>query len=309
MGLMEQALQDLRDQTAYCVEPPFPRKIHLEPTGKCNIDCLFCHHHGSEYRQGGDARFIPVKLASKILSDAYGQGARELGLCFRGEALLHRELESIISNARDIGYEYIFLSTNGILADEKRVRSLIKNGLHSLAFSINAGNVADYKKIHGCDAYDLVMRNLRASVKIRDELDGLASGKASPFRLMVSYIMMDESKDGVDDFRKALSLMRLDDVRIAKKDSVLEFRQENLCWRPFADCVITEDGLLTFCASDSDMHLVVADLRETEIGEAWRGEVMKGFRKRMLEGDLRGTLCGKCLYGYPDELVPLLAKK
>ena len=69
---------------------------------------------------------------------------RDVGFYVNGDPLLDKRLAMFIKYAKEIGYTYIYITTNGILANLDRVKKLYEAGLNSIKYSINASNREDY---------------------------------------------------------------------------------------------------------------------------------------------------------------------
>jgi len=63
-------------------------------------------------------------LLCRLLKEMREAGVEEIGLFYLGESFLYRKLPDAIAYARELGYPYIFLTTNGRLATPDRVRAL-----------------------------------------------------------------------------------------------------------------------------------------------------------------------------------------
>ena len=145
-------------QTATLNEtPPIPRQIQIETTNVCNHRCGFCAYTEMVRTHA----VMDPALFKRLVTEAYELGAREIGLFAGAEPLTCKSLEEYIVHCRTLGFEYMYISTNGALGDEKRFKSLLDAGLSSIKFSVNAGTRETYKRVHGRDEFDKVIRNLR----------------------------------------------------------------------------------------------------------------------------------------------------
>jgi len=68
---------------------------------------------------------------------------------------------------------------------------------------------------------------------------------------------------------------------------------------------VSHEGYLTLCCGDYENVLTYADLKETNLKDAWRNEVATDMRRRHQKQDLESTLCKNCLYGTKDPVLPL----
>jgi hypothetical protein len=79
----------------------------------------------------------------------------------------------------------------------------------------------------------------------------------------------------------------------------------SICPMPFNRLHVTCEGYLTLCCVDYQNYLTIADLKHQSIREAWDGEQARDARRRHIERDLAGTLCGNCWQGRMDQIQPL----
>lgn len=70
-------------------------------------------------------KLIDKNLVFRILQEAYELGTKEVGFYMTGESLLDKNLGSYILLAKKIGYNYVYITTNGLLLDEKKLMNLL----------------------------------------------------------------------------------------------------------------------------------------------------------------------------------------
>ena len=120
---LKNRINDVVNSSIYSENPEFPKKgMLIEITNLCNDACIFCFNKNMVREKG----FIDSKLVDKVLNEAYELGMREVGFYTTGEPLLNKNLEDYIYKAKTIGYQYVYITTNGVLADINRVKNLIE---------------------------------------------------------------------------------------------------------------------------------------------------------------------------------------
>lgn len=296
----------------------FPKNMLIEITNSCNDSCLFCANSKCTKKRG----MIKKDLAIKILKEAYELGTREVGFYGTGEPLLDNHLETYISYAKQLGYEYVYITTNGALLSEERAISIIEAGIDSVKFSINASNARDYYLIHGRDEFDRVIENL-----IR--FDMLRKQKNKKISLYISYIATRYTNQAKDEFKTKyekyvddIVLLECRNISGCMSDEIKEYLsvdqklgihpENNICPIIFKNLYVTYEGYLTMCCADFQNYLVVADLNKENLKEAWNNKYARNLRKRHLEHNLEGTLCFNCIYDCNkavEPLIPTLAEK
>lgn len=297
VGFVDEKNRTMREEARFSELPPFPRVMLLEPANACNLRCVFCGNGDS----GRKPALLDLGRAEKILADAHGGGAREVGLYRTGEPFLHPRLHELAALARDIGYEYIYVTTNGALATPEKVERLIAHGLNSIKFSINAGDRESYRRIHGVDAFDTALANLEACLRLRDQSP--VSDRAF-HRVMVSSVYDNQPDPALLALRDRLA-GRVDDFHLNPSVDFSGKRSEFKCVELFNRLNVTAEGWLSACCTDFGNDLLISNLRHESIVQAWGGECFRNLRRRFLQRSLDGTLCGRCLYGCADPVVPL----
>ena len=98
-------------------------------------------------------------------------GVEELGVFFIGESFLCQWLPEAIAEAKKVGFPYVFLTTNGSAASEKKLKQCMENGLDSLKFSLNFYEPAQLNQIAKVDEryFAKAIEAVKVARRIRDE--------------------------------------------------------------------------------------------------------------------------------------------
>ena len=294
------------------VNVSFPEKnLLIDITNFCNHKCIFCYHEKMTRVQ----RNIDEKIVKKALKEAYCLGTREVGFYATGEPLLNNNLPHYIRMAKEMGYRYVYITTNGSLLNEEKQEALIKAGIDSIKFSINAASSESYYRIHGRDDFDKVIGNLIAlsDRRLKNKLN---------FRIFISFIVTNltvgekkcfynKYKKYVDDIffynvRNQTGLM-YDEVNKLLVDNPREHISEWLpCSTVFNAITVTSEGYVSACCADFQNYLIVGDLNTQSMEEIWYGQPFKNLRCAHLEKKIVGTLCFNCVYHTNSKVEPIL---
>lgn len=294
----------------YNSSPSFPRILKIDTCNVCNYRCIFC----PQAKQINKIGNIDEELCKKIIKDSYDAGARELCVSSTGEPLLNNKLEDYISYAKNLGYEYVFMNTNGYLLDDKRTEKLIESGIDSVKISINAGRKS-YQLVHGVDAYEKVIENLRNFDRMRKE-------KNSGVKVFVSYVAIKQTVDEIEEVKNDTSkyidsFMYMNaNNRGGSADFVTddiyagddEFTYRFPCSQLFNNLYVTAEGYMVACAQDFENNMVIADLHDISVSDAWNSETFVNFRENYLKGNIKGTLCENCVNNTHKLIKPLNKK-
>jgi len=294
--------------------PPFPREVFFDLNNTCNSRCFFCSNS-----KISKPAYLNKALGFKLLRDFFECGTREVAFSATGEPFLRKDLAEFVHEAKSIGYEYVFLNTNGILATPDRAQPVLEAGLDSIKFSVNAGMRQSYKKVHGVDCFDRVIKNIQWFHEFR-------SKSRLAYRIYVSMVPTTLAQD---EFSLLSSLLdgfvdeidcrgcsnqggnMLENNQTEKIDkgnllgSLRHGHHSGKCPDVFSRCTVTAQGYLSACVVDYQNYLVVADLHEMPVKDAWHNDLFVALRRKHSEGDLRGIICHNCLNNCDTPVEPL----
>jgi radical SAM protein with 4Fe4S-binding SPASM domain len=263
---------------------PIPTKVYLELTARCDLQCLHCAGAMHE-RQRGDMDYAFFLRTATTLRSL---GVRSLGLSYLGEPFLCRWLPEAIHHAkRELGFPFVFLTTNGRLATPERVRDCIDAGLDCLEFSYNFSGPDQFHYVTGAREQDFwkVDVNLIAARIVRDEVRQRSGHRC---RLIASSLRLDDEQPA----RMQRTLKRIRGSVDAHRWVPLGGQKP--CASLFDQAHITFDGRLSACPFDHDPRFEMGDLKNETFLEAWNGARFGALRAAHLAGDLHGTPCEGC---------------
>jgi len=298
-------------QVSESLYPPFPRILMFELTNACNHACLFCANSQMTRQRG----FMDATLFNRLIREGYALGARDVALYATGEATLDQRLPDFVQRAREVGYTYIYLTTNGS-ADLEFYHALIQAGIHSLKFSVHAVKRHTYRLTHGKDHLDKVIGNLRSLDKWRKE-------NGHSLRLLASFVPT-KLTQGERHLAKEIIGPLVDDLGIwpimdlgGQTFHAFQLLKTTDCPPPplpgkakpcsmlWSRAHISWEGYLTICCVDYENSLAICDLNITTLGDAWHHPRFADMRRRHLLQQLDGMLCGNCLYETNHPFTPL----
>lgn len=306
-------LNNITEKFSSSKYPYLPKKnLLIEVTNSCNCNCIFCANNKMTRRRN----FIDEKIVYRLLKEAYDLGVREVGFYTTGEPLLNPKLEEYITYAKKLGYIYTYITTNGILLNDKRIKSLVNSCVDSIKISINAINKEDYKFIHGVDKFEVVMNNLKNLYNYRKENN-------SKYKIFVSYVAtkytdidINEIKNFFKDYCDEVGIINVRNQN-GMMPEICNFSCENgknkikserniPCHYVFNTINVTCEGYLSACCTDFQNYLVYADLNKVSLKEAWHNEIITELREKHLHNKIDNTLCYNCIHSNKEMPNPLL---
>jgi len=301
-------------ENEFVLSPKIPRnRFLIELSNICNHKCIFCANKKMTRKKGD----INPEFLNRILDEAYNEGVREVGFYTTGEPLASKNLVPAIKQAKQLGYEYIYITTNGALATEEKVIPVIKAGIDSIKFSINAGDEKTYKLIHGKDDFNIVKENLKFVYNYRKDnnLD---------YKIFISFVITTYTINQVEEFKKEFKPY-CDDIIFAdminqggwnsEKENTLKTNVRNNdilsvtlklpCMDVFNSLTVTKEGYLTACCVDFENQLAIADLNKMSLKEGWNCDKFQKLRQAHLDKNVRGTICHNCISYSREKFSPI----
>lgn len=291
-----------------CVAPRCPKSVKIELTARCNFNCSFCAT-GYKLRNKKD---MDWGFYVNLLKELRSAGVEEIGVFYLGESFLLPWLPQAIAEAKQQGFPYIFLTTNGSLANSQRVKECMDAGLNSLKFSLNYADeqqFCDVAQVKG-KLFHQMLNNIKIARSVRD-MGRYDCG------LYASYIRYDgeqgcrmqtilkEIKPYLDevyalplysqaDLTGSESQSRGWEVRAGNPGRADNMREPLPCWALFTEARVTFDGKLSACCFDHSCQFNMADLKEVSFMEGWYSEKFKMLRQHHLNRQVKGTVCERC---------------
>lgn len=293
----------------YELYPPLPRKLNIELNNTCNHKCEFCLYHGKYAKNKLQPSIMDPDFAKRILLRAkeLGIGQKEVGFYLAGEAFCYSGLVEIIAYAKELGYEYTFLTTNGALATPDKLKAVIDAGLDSIRFSVNAADKDSYREIHGSDDFDNVVSNIKFLHKyISEKQLNVATSLSCVITkktLGIKNAIRELFSEYVDDilfipvfFAGLKDLPEVREQYEVINDDELELNENAVCPVVYDTMYINALGQVVPCCNAYTYNLYFYDLKqEFDLEKAWYSEGYLKYRKVFLEhSSYDDTICGSC---------------
>lgn len=272
------------------------KEIRFEVTNMCNAKCIMCPREKMSRPQG----ILDMGLYIRILDEAYEMGARMVSLENYGETFLDPLFFERAAYAKGKGMK-VYTITNGFLFNKDLAGKSIYF-LDKIRFSIYGTTKEVYENIHKGLKFETVISNVKYLIEQRDRLNSKTP------RIEVYFLLMDENKAQVEDFKK-MWLERADDISIWKPHNWSDGRRyrpsnENqkkvTCGRPVRGPIQVQwDGLVVPCCFDYNSNIILGDLNKQSLHEVVASETYDKFRKAHVQGEFHlYPFCDSC-----DQLV------
>lgn len=285
---------------------PAPRSVKIELTATCNYHCSFCTK--SLHKDAGD---MNRALYSRLIREMRDAGVEELGVFYIGESFTCKWLPEAIAEAkREVGFPYVFLTTNGSASTPTKVHACMEAGLDSLKFSMNFYSEDQLKEVAGVSKvfWRKAIENLKAAHTVRREGGYTCGLYASSIAFDgVQGVQMQEVVDEIKPYVDEHYWLPLYGMSGAAKAAGWKPQPGNPgrldnprpplpCWSVFTEGHVTKDGLLSACCfgNGSTDTLAMADLKQVSFMEGWNSQKYQDLRAAHLTLDVSGTACKEC---------------
>lgn len=292
---------------------PAPKAVKIEISPRCNYRCGFCALRTREVQPKWDMDYALFQRATRQMRDA---GVEEIGLFYLGESFINPYLliECCRWAKQELGFPYVFLTSNASMAFPEAVEKLMLLGLDSLKWSVNAADAEQFERIMGVKGalFERALENIESAWHVRNVGEFKTGLYASSIqyddaqRARMEKLIADRVLPFVDE-HYWLPLYSMG-AFATQREAELGYRptagnQGRLgvlrdplpCWSAFTEGHLTADGKLSACCFDANANWTMGDLTQQTFMEAWNSEKFVALREAHLRRDVRGTPCESCV--------------
>jgi MoaA/NifB/PqqE/SkfB family radical SAM enzyme len=294
-----------------------PVHVSIEPTNACNARCPVCETGKGDMRR--KSGFLDEHLYRSFIDEAAPTTAVLL-YYFMGEPFMHRSSYDMIRYARDKGI-YVETCTNGDFVDPEGV---IYSDINKISFQIGGMDNATHARYRVRTKLDKAVANLERLIELRRK------NPASSVEIEVGFIVMRHNEHQVQDFLDWSRKIGVDRASVIDpcarnmmeahaylpKDRRYWFYDEEAFDRgvlkpkklPDNECVwiwnsiqLNWDGTAVPCCRDPQGQFPLGNVFEKGLKAVFNGEEATGFRRKLLDGQGKISICKLCSgYGLPQ---------
>jgi sulfatase maturation enzyme AslB (radical SAM superfamily) len=152
-------------------------RLFIEPTVVCNISCFQAVCNKENGIVGTRERKMMPLEEFKALVDDVGEELGRIDLFNYGDPFVHPKTVDMIEYVKSrYPHIFLYLSTNGILLDEKKIDRIVGSGLDEITFSIDGTEQDIYEKYRREGIFGRALGNMKLMVDMRNE-----RGRMFPF--------------------------------------------------------------------------------------------------------------------------------
>jgi len=278
----------------------FPRRINIETTSICNLDCVMCPTQSKARPDGTMTMALFEQLAREIAI----HGADIVWLHAWGEPLVDRWLFDRIAYIKQFSsIKNVVISTNATLLRGEKAIHLARSALDTVVFSLDGTTPQTYEAIRRGARFHQVMENVRQFLQVRRELNGRGP------RAVFQIIAMRETVEEIEAFRRQWQpyLEPGDYIHIkgfntwAGRTTDRGLPQRGIDFRVPCTAFLWDaltilwDGTVVPCCFDVDGQMVIGRYGEQTLEQIWKGDALAAIRARHRARDFSVLpLCAAC---------------
>jgi len=300
--------EDYVEGTLTCLKPEtirravnsrFPKVMNIEPTSRCNLNCVYCPR--TRARKGAGDMAWPV-FQRLIDEAAEHEPLIMLHLFKDGEPFLHPRIIDMIRYAkkRQVA-KTVRLNSNALCWGPRMVDAILDAGLDDVTVSLDAADGPTYHRHKGVDALARVEENVRRLLARRDrrglakpfvrvkimEFDAIDPAEIQRFHAKWQGLADAVQVTGIHNWSGAIK-------ELAATDETSAVRYP--CVIMWYSLVVNFNGQVTVCSVDWDTAIKVGDVNTQSLAEIWNAAPIRQARRAQLGGDISGyPVCRDCL--------------
>lgn len=281
-----------------------PKRVAIEITNTCNLNCLMCNTKLSKRAIG----YIEPNLFDSILKKLNIIGIKEIALHTVGEPFMYKNLDKLFQIINKHQFK-VSLSTNGQFPS--RLQKIIHshfNSIKSIRFSIDGAKRETYEKIRLGAKFERLIKSLeivhifnhnKKNFKIPVKIDSIVS------LTNIDEISLFFKIFGKFCWPESINFNLINGLSPEKKYFLDTFPFPNLitrmvpCNMPFNNIYFTYDGQVTLCCRDYNGELIVGDSNKDSLIKIWNGKISEDIRSQHLNSEkLKINACKNCFGPY-----------
>ena len=295
-----------------------PIEISLEPTLRCNSNCVMCNRQFIRREQVRRSGFLSWETFDKVRP--FFPYAERVLLGGFGEALLHPGYVDMVKEIKKYG-PHVYFFTNAVSLRPEIAEGLVGSKLDQICVSIGGATPETHAYIRGADTLGKVVENLRGLNRLKKD-----NGNGHPaisFNVVTMNSVLPEI-GGILDLARELNVeslwmphlvaqqremieespwIRVEEAKQFFLEAEKKARELGIeihlpdldgcvkdCLSFFQDIYITWDGKVLSCPFE---RFILGDLESHALEEIWNGSGYLKLRRDYFERGIQ-TVCPNC---------------
>lgn len=289
-----------------------PFRIFIEPSGFCNLHCVFCAAHsdsnGGGYNRHLKTAMMPFEMFEKVVEQikAFPRPLKIIDFVGYGEPTMNKDIAKMIALAkRENIAEVLNLITNGTLLTPKLSDELAASGLDRMKISVEALREKDFWEIA---KYKINLKeyvdNIRYFVSVKGDCElyikvtDLAVKRKEDKEFFLNTYEQLADKIYIENVTPIWA--EWDNDLLDRPDGQNSYghnlKEKMVCTSPFKFMQVCADGTVLPCCADWLGKLDMGNVMTDTLYNIWHGEKWARLMEKMLLHK-KNTFapCNKCL--------------
>ncbi len=246
---------------------------------------------------------LSLETIKKILNECETLKIPSIILGLASETLMYNKTCDVLDLIGKSKITDVFLGTNGVLLNNKIIKSLVDNKISRIEISLDSATPKMYEKVRGHDYLERVEGNIQNLLNYKKK-------RNSPLPIIrLCYVVMEINKkevkaflnkwkDKVDyiDFQRCIDFTKIDE------DVEIKERIDGNCSYPFYSLNVFANGDVSACCTFYGKKLIIGNIHNESLQNIWKGEKIKKIRQQIVSKKFN-PICQKCLYFRDKDLI------
>jgi len=285
----------------------YPLTVILELVNRCDLQCVMCYQG---FRNHAEKFTVNEEILDKIFNDFEKNKLPALMLT-SSEPLLYKQIDKVLTRAKEAQIMDIFLFSNGTLLNEKNSEMILNSSVTRLFISVDAATEETYNKVRIPVSKRLLEKNRLEKLEknIKKFIEMRNSRKQTLPLTRVSFVALEENKHEVEMFKnkwknivdsveiqRETSIEIYDKLKNLKKNGSAENnnRTKYNCNKPWGDMAIYSDGTIGPCCNLVGRKTPIGNIKDNSISEIWNGDKMNLIREGFINNN-PNKVCKLCI--------------
>jgi len=292
-----------------------PVSILIDPSNRCNFKCRFCPTGDKELLSaiGRKETVMGFDQFKKIINDlgswieSESKRPNNIGLYKDGEPLINKRIIDFIRYAVEAKVsERVYMTTNGALLNTGLSEEIVDSGLTHIRISVEHVTDSGYTDITRTKvSYDQILDNVAMMWKAKNKKSSSLHIHA---KIVGTYLKDEMIRKFESDFNPITDSTTIETIMGWSDSSSHDFSMglvkhdqkrysSKLCSQPFSRLAVCANGDITICCVDWAHSLLLGNVNNTSLKEAWNSEILRSIRVQHLTGNHhKESPCINCDY-------------
>jgi hypothetical protein len=298
---------DALDAATAGVTPPFPLKVQVQTTTRCNAARAMCPYPEVTGEPSFEHEQMDEALYDRLLAQLSGRGIQRFSPFLMNEPLLDKRMPELIAKARTaLPHTTLNLFTNGSALTVDRAQAMYEAGLDELCVSVHGFEQGAYERVMVGLRFERVWRQLDAVIAhhragglgamtlkiVTGDVPEVTQTLPAMPSAWADYVVL----KGFSNERTVSEVMADLQSSAGAQGRALGERRP-LCQRPFVKLYVMADGDCVICNCDWRRRAVLGNLNAASLDAIWHGAAYRAVRRTHLRDAFSAEhVCAGCDY-------------